>query len=117
MNRPLTTHELLASAAGELEGRCGVCQIVMPLLAGGKTPGHAIDGVHCDGSHDYAVQHVQRILPPAAVPAEGCAHCDVAERGHMQRWTAGVGWHTWKAPTTEQIEARMRARFNAKEKA
>jgi hypothetical protein len=115
VNRPLTAQELIASGGGELEGRCGACKVVMPLAAGGKTPPHAVDGVWCDGSHDYAVQHVQRIAPPAVVPAEGCIHCGVAERAHAQRWVEGVGWHAWRAPSTELIEARMRARHEMKE--
>jgi hypothetical protein len=47
--------------------------------------------------------------------AEGCAHCRVPKRDHAQRWTEGAGWHAHVMPDTDLIEARMRARFNAKE--
>lgn len=47
--------------------------------------------------------------------AEGCAACRVPEREHATRWTEGVGWHAYKQPDTELIEARMRARYAAKE--
>jgi hypothetical protein len=28
----------------------------------------------------------------------------------MQRWTTGIGWHQWTAPTQAQIKTRMRLR-------
>ncbi|MFI1472092.1 hypothetical protein [Streptomyces wuyuanensis] len=45
----------------------------------------------------------------------GCRHCGVPEREHMQRWSRrdgerGPGWHTWTQPTQEQIKERMRRR-------
>lgn len=46
--------------------------------------------------------------------AEGCAICRVPEREHAQRWTEGAGWHSYEQPSTELIEARMRARYDAK---
>lgn len=45
----------------------------------------------------------------------GCRHCGLGERGHMQRWTTGVGWHAWTRPTEAQIKGRMLARHNANE--
>ncbi|MEU0098241.1 hypothetical protein [Streptomyces sp. NPDC006267] len=45
-----------------------------------------------------------------APPPNGCQHCGVVEREHMQRWKPPAGWHKWTAPTQDQIKARMRAR-------
>lgn len=42
-----------------------------------------------------------------------CRHCPLTEREHMQRWTRGVGWHTWTQPTQQQIKDRMQARAAA----
>lgn len=39
---------------------------------------------------------------------ESCAHCGVPRREHRQRWTEGVGWHPWTAPSAEQLLARTR---------
>lgn len=47
--------------------------------------------------------------------AEGCDLCGLPERGHAQRWVEHVGWHPWIAPSIEKIQARMRARYEAKE--
>jgi hypothetical protein len=40
----------------------------------------------------------------------GCQNCGIAKRSHGRRWTTGVGYHAWTAPTQEQIAERMRAR-------
>lgn len=40
----------------------------------------------------------------------GCRHCGIGQRDHMQRWTTGVGWHTWTQPTQRQIKDRMQGR-------
>jgi hypothetical protein len=40
----------------------------------------------------------------------GCAHCGIAERSHGRRWTTGVGYHAWEAPSEGQIAERMKAR-------
>ncbi len=40
----------------------------------------------------------------------GCQHCGVDEREHMQRWKHGAGWHQWTRPTQQQIKTRMLAR-------
>lgn len=40
----------------------------------------------------------------------GCRHCGISKREHMQRWTAGVGWHTHTSPSLAQIKARMLTR-------
>jgi hypothetical protein len=37
----------------------------------------------------------------------GCRHCGVQMRDHLQRWTLAAGWHGWTPPTSEQIKARM----------
>jgi hypothetical protein len=39
-----------------------------------------------------------------------CRHCAVPERVHFQRWSDGIGMHTWVEPTDEQRKARMLAR-------
>lgn len=44
----------------------------------------------------------------------GCAFCGAARRMHCQRWSLGVGWHGWAAPTDAQRLARMLARRNAR---
>lgn len=46
---------------------------------------------------------------------EGCTHCGLPRHGHYQRWTEGVGWHPYELPGPELVQARMRARFDAKE--
>ena len=46
----------------------------------------------------------------AGVPTDGCRHCGLPAREHMQRWEPGPGWHKWAAPTQEQIKDRMLAR-------
>lgn len=43
-------------------------------------------------------------------PPSACRFCGVAAREHMQRWSPEAGWHTWTAPTSEQIKGRMLAR-------
>ncbi len=43
---------------------------------------------------------------------QGCRHCGIDQREHMQRWVIGIGWHTWTVPTVAQIKERMRARRN-----
>jgi hypothetical protein len=40
----------------------------------------------------------------------GCAHCGITKRGHGRRWTTGVGYHAWTAPSEGQIAERMKAR-------
>jgi hypothetical protein len=40
----------------------------------------------------------------------GCRHCGIPEREHVQRWKPAVGWHKWAAPTDSQRLQRMRAR-------
>lgn len=42
--------------------------------------------------------------------SNACRHCGINERDHMQRWTTGIGWHTWTQPTQQQIKNRMRDR-------
>lgn len=45
------------------------------------------------------------------VEPQGCRWCGVTKTEHMQRWKPPpVGWHSWTAPTTAQIKARMRQR-------
>ena len=44
----------------------------------------------------------------------GCHHCGINQRDHMQRWTKPAGWHQWTPPTDAQILARMRARRTAR---
>lgn len=47
----------------------------------------------------------------ARIPSpNACQHCGVDDQEHMQRWKPPVGWHTWTAPTQDQIKARMYAR-------
>ncbi len=48
--------------------------------------------------------------------AEGCATCRIPEREHGTRWTEGVGYHPYEPPSTEVIEARIRARYEVKER-
>lgn len=43
----------------------------------------------------------------------GCQHCGIARRAHFQHWRPAVGWHTWTAPSQQQIKERMRARREA----
>ncbi|MEU6168040.1 hypothetical protein [Streptomyces tanashiensis] len=45
-----------------------------------------------------------------ALAPSACRWCGIEERAHFQQWKAPVGWHTWQAPTQEQIKARMVAR-------
>jgi len=40
----------------------------------------------------------------------GCTHCGITKRGHGRRWTLGVGYHAWTAPSEGQIAERMKAR-------
>ena len=47
-------------------------------------------------------------------PPNGCQHCGVTPRQHMQQWKPPVGWHQWEQPTQAQILTRMRARRFAK---
>lgn len=49
------------------------------------------------------------------VTVESCAACRIPEREHGKRWTESAGWHGYEQPSTELIEARMRARYDAKE--
>ncbi len=49
------------------------------------------------------------LTQPDAVPS-ACCHCGIGEREHMQRWTAGIGWHQWTPPTQDQIKTRLRQR-------
>ena len=54
-------------------------------------------------------------MADASVPApNGCGWCGVDKPDHLQRWTTGVGWHTWSPPTQTEIKNRMRARRAAK---
>lgn len=50
------------------------------------------------------------MTPPNAPPTNGCRHCGLPVREHMQRWSAHAGWHKWVEPTQEQIKDRMLAR-------
>lgn len=52
--------------------------------------------------------------PP--VPS-GCRWCGVEHRRHGRRWSDASGWHTWTAPTSAQVLARMRARRAARPEA
>lgn len=47
-------------------------------------------------------------MPDDTIP-NGCRHCGTGRREHARRWTAGVGWHTWTAPSDQQRIARMRS--------
>ncbi|MCG6499422.1 hypothetical protein [Kitasatospora sp. A2-31] len=38
----------------------------------------------------------------------GCATCGRPSRDHIKGWMPGPGWHTYQAPTAEQIRARLR---------
>lgn len=40
----------------------------------------------------------------------GCTHCGVEQREHMQRWKLPARWHVWEQPTQAQILARMQER-------
>lgn len=44
------------------------------------------------------------------VTPNGCAHCGKAQREHAIEQAGGVGFHTYVAPDTETIKARMLAR-------
>lgn len=46
----------------------------------------------------------------AGVSPNGCRHCGLAKREHMQRWNAHAGLHKWTEPTDEQRKDRMKAR-------
>lgn len=46
----------------------------------------------------------------AGARPDGCRHCGLPVREHMQRWSAHAGWHKWAAPTQDQIKDRMLAR-------
>jgi hypothetical protein len=50
------------------------------------------------------------VLTPDAPTPDGCRHCGIPEREHLQRWHAEAGWHPWTEPTDEQRLERMRAR-------
>ena len=50
------------------------------------------------------------MTPPNATPTDGCQHCGLPAREHMQRWKPEPGWHKWVEPTQEQIKERMLAR-------
>ena len=41
---------------------------------------------------------------------EACRWCGVRRRDHGRQWVPGAKWHSWEAPTTEQIQARIQAR-------
>lgn len=41
-----------------------------------------------------------------------CRHCGIPKRFHYQQWSPREKWHTWKAPTDEQIKLRMQLRRN-----
>jgi len=45
-----------------------------------------------------------------ALTPSACRECGVPERGHYQRWRAGIGWHSWTVPTERQIKNRMQIR-------
>ena len=49
------------------------------------------------------------------IEPNGCHHCGVSCREHVQRWSEGVGWHAYVQPTDAQRLARMLIR--AKERA
>jgi hypothetical protein len=55
------------------------------------------------------------VITPLIPTPEGCAECGWPRYGHHQRWTVIAGWHAYAIPGPELIQARMRARFNAKE--
>ncbi|RAJ53778.1 hypothetical protein K388_05565 [Streptomyces sp. KhCrAH-43] len=44
----------------------------------------------------------------------GCRHCGLDLREHMQRWKPGAGRHQWTPPTQDQIKTRMRVRRAAR---
>lgn len=44
------------------------------------------------------------------VPVEGCRWCDIGQREHGIRWTAGLGFHQWSAPDTALMRRRMWSR-------
>lgn len=50
--------------------------------------------------------------PP--VPS-GCRWCGAEQGGHGRRWSDAAGWHTWTAPTSAQVLARMKARRAARQ--
>lgn len=57
----------------------------------------------------------------APIPVHACRYCPVPYRNprghavHYQRWAdLPVGWHSWTAPTQEQIKERMIARRAAR---
>lgn len=47
----------------------------------------------------------------AEFPPSGCAHCGLGRYLHFQRWTDAAGWHKYEPPTSAQIKARMRDRY------
>lgn len=44
-----------------------------------------------------------------ALHPNGCRHCGLPRDypAHARQWTPSAGWHTWTAPTQQQIKARM----------
>jgi hypothetical protein len=48
----------------------------------------------------------------AKTAPNGCAACGIVEREHGKRWTRGVNFHIWIAPTDEVRLGRMLARRN-----
>lgn len=60
----------------------------------------------------------QSLVPEARTeklpPVNGCRHCGVLRHEHGQRWTEGVGWHTWAAPSDGERLGRMRAQRAAR---
>ncbi|TJZ55579.1 hypothetical protein FCH28_09565 [Streptomyces piniterrae] len=60
-----------------------------------------------------SVARLRSVLAPSTVSRTpepyACAVCGIPRRPHMQQWKLPAGWHKWKAPTDEQIKARMQA--------
>ncbi len=43
---------------------------------------------------------------------EACRWCEEPQRSHGQRYTAGIGWHAYTAPSTDLIASRMRGKYS-----
>jgi hypothetical protein len=63
---------------------------------------------------EYVTEHNKLTGSATGVELDGCAHCSIPRRKHMQRWVSLAGWHAWVQPSNDQILARMKARRAAR---